>query len=179
VSLAYASVAAAWLALTYVALSSGWLPVSGEVRTEAPHDISKRLVASEPSVGTAIVLPEHDAYGERYDVQDGNLPILFVFGGSCTECSVATTRIARINPDRYAAIIVGFTDVPPGGPPAAHTLGNAVVVSLDGTDIPSVLNTLWAPRYYLLSGEGRILGAQTAFGEIPEWVHFVGEEVKQ
>lgn len=137
---------------------------------EFKHDSSR-----DPKLGTHISLPESDAFGRPLLTGlDREKKVLLVVSGGCGECSEKGVNLNELQSAEIERVILVYATSANDIPKHYGKLSEKFrIVSDPANSLAQELNASWLPRYFLLSGYGKLLALQS--GPKDRWQRLVEE----
>lgn len=127
----------------------------------------------DPKIGSVFSLPPVDLLGREIRGPEGakrDLTLL-VMAGVCTECSLDSVLLRKIDPSPYSGVVLVYT----GDEALLRSAGRKLSPELkllfdkDGS-MHKLLNASFQPRFFLLDSRNRIVSMQKKYSQIPNFV---------
>lgn len=168
------------LALIWLAMA-GFMASSAEFRTwldsrNAEHsDMGPKrheFPGRDPAIGSRIGLPASDIYDRKIEPSNSDSKVLIAYLANRSACRKDAIAPELLPFEDFDLVIVVHSDLSEVDNLKNLLPENARILMDEAGNIGKSLNASAPPRYYLLSGELRLLEVQQFIGALPRFVNY-------
>lgn len=132
---------------------------------------------SEPLLGDRIELPSADLWGRPIRLGDRNQRLLLAYLAHCSTCRKDSIAPELLPFPKFDKVVIVHSDHDVLQKLRTKLPENAVLIADPEGKLGRSLNAFPAPRYYLISGDLRLLALQETPGRIPDFLQIEEPEL--